>query len=103
MDPREHAKSVRALVHEFNNLLFIIGGHCEMLTQQLPDPSQARSDVQQIYEATERATTLTAQLRALAIAHAAAADEADARRAQAGVMAGAGFSQAGVPSDVSAR
>lgn len=103
MDPREHAKGVRALVHEFNNLLFIIGGHCEMLTQQLPDPSQALSDVRQIHEASERATTLTAQLRAMAIAHAAAADEADARRAEAGLMAGAGMPQGGLSSDVSPR
>lgn len=103
MDAREHAKSVRALVHEFNNLLFIIGGHCEMLTQQLPDPSQALSDVQQIYEATDRATTLTAQLRALAIAHAAAADEAEARRGQAGAVPGAALPQARVPTDVSPR
>jgi nitrogen-specific signal transduction histidine kinase len=103
MDPREHAKSVRALVHEFNNLLFIIGGHCEMLTQQLPDPSQALSDVHQIYEATERATTLTAQLRALAIAHAAAAEAADGGRAQAGLLSPADRTHAGVPSNVSAR
>lgn len=103
MDAREHAKRVRALVHEFNNLLFIIGGHCEMLTQQLPDPSQALSDVRQIHEATDRATTLTAQLRALAIAHAAAADTVDARGGQAGVPPGTALHQTGVPSDVSPR
>ncbi len=103
MDAREHAKSVRALVHEFNNLLFIIGGHCEMLTQQLPDPSQALADVRQIHDATDRATTLTARLRALAIAHAAAADEADARRGQAGLLPGSGLPHAGVPTDVSSR
>jgi nitrogen-specific signal transduction histidine kinase len=87
MDVREHARSVRALVHEFNNLLFIIGGHCEMLEQQLSQPSQALADVHAIHEAADRATALTAQLRALEIAHAASADAPSAGASVAALTA----------------
>jgi hypothetical protein len=67
MDAQEHAAGVRRLVHEFNNLLFIIGGHCELLTEHCA-ATQARSDLAEVAKAVSRATELTAELRAMAIA-----------------------------------
>jgi len=45
MDVREHTASVRRLVHEFNNLLFVIGGHCELLTHHCAGSPQAQADL----------------------------------------------------------
>jgi hypothetical protein len=72
MTAEEHAKNVRFLVHEFNNQLFVIGGHCELLAQQLDGNIQASADLSAISEAAEKATALAAQMRALAIEHAGA-------------------------------
>jgi hypothetical protein len=78
MDPHEHARSVRELVHEFNNQLFVIGGHCELLATQLDPGSRAHADLAAILDATERASELASRMRDLAAAHAAgAADSAD--------------------------
>jgi hypothetical protein len=76
MDAQEHARSVRELVHEFNNQLFVIGGHCELLALQLEPGSRAHADLAAILEATDRATELALRMRELAVAHAdAAADD----------------------------
>ena len=58
MDAQEHARSVRDLVHEFNNQLFVIGGHCELLALQLEPGSRAHADLAAILDATERASEL---------------------------------------------
>jgi nitrogen-specific signal transduction histidine kinase len=70
MDPQEHARSVRELVHEFNNQLFVIGGHCELLALQLEAGSRAHADLAAILDATERAGELATRMRELAMAHA---------------------------------
>jgi hypothetical protein len=67
MDPQTHAAGVRRLVHEFNNLLFVIGGHCELLTEHCTASDQARSDLAAVAEAVSRAAALTAELKSMAI------------------------------------
>jgi hypothetical protein len=72
MDAQEHARNVRELVHEFNNQLFVIGGHCELLSLQLEPGSRAHADLAAILDATERASEIAMRMRELAAAHAAA-------------------------------
>ena len=78
MTVQEHALSVRRVVHDFNNLLFVIGGHCELLNFYCQGSPQARADLAVVADAVTRASTLTAELRAMAIAVA----EADAAAAE---------------------
>jgi len=78
MDAQEHARSVRELVHEFNNQLFVIGGHCELLALQLEPGSRAHADLAAILDATERAGELAVRMRELAVAHGSACQDADA-------------------------
>ena len=78
MDAQEHARSVRELVHEFNNQLFVIGGHCELLALQLEPGSRAHADLAAILDATERAGEIAVRMRELAIAHATGHANADA-------------------------
>jgi len=68
MDVQEHAAGIRRLVHEFNNLLLVIGGHCELVSAQCADLPQAKADLDVVADAVSRATGLTAELRAMAIA-----------------------------------
>jgi hypothetical protein len=68
MDLQAHAAAVRRLVHEFNNLLLVIGGHCELLSEQCANSAQAKADLAAVAEAVSRATALTGELRAIAIA-----------------------------------
>jgi nitrogen-specific signal transduction histidine kinase len=70
MDAEEHARNVRQLVHEFNNQLFVIGGHCELLALQLEPGSRAHADLAAILDATDRASELAVRMRELAAAHA---------------------------------
>jgi nitrogen-specific signal transduction histidine kinase len=80
MDAQEHARNVRQLVHEFNNQLFVIGGHCELLALQLEPGSRAHADLAAILDATDRASELAVRMRELAMARAdqaRAADSAD--------------------------
>ena len=77
MDAEEHARRVRQLVHEFNNQLFVIGGHCELLSMQIEPGSRAHADLSAILEATDRASDLAVRMRELAMAHAAAARAAN--------------------------
>ena len=78
MDAEEHARKVRQLVHEFNNQLFVIGGHCELLALQLEPGSRAHADLSAILDATERASEIAMRMRELATAHAEAFRPADA-------------------------
>ena len=70
MDAQEHARSVRELVHEFNNQLFVIGGHCELLALQLEPGSRAHADLAAILDATERASEIAIRMRELAVSYA---------------------------------
>ena len=51
------------VAHDFNNLLTVIGGHTEMLLEELESP-QLRSNVEQIGKAADYAASLTHQLLA---------------------------------------
>jgi signal transduction histidine kinase len=66
----EHARQIRAFVHEFNNLFLAIGGHCELLVEQTLPASQARADLLAIADATERAAALASRLRTHALEYA---------------------------------
>jgi hypothetical protein len=80
MDSETQARSVRQLVHEFNNQLFVIGGHCELIALQLEPGSRAHADLAAILDATERASEIATRMRELAMAYAdadGAADSAD--------------------------
>ena len=68
MDLQAHSAGVRRLVHEFNNLLLVIGGHCELLSEQCAASPQARADLATVADAVSRATALTAELRSMALA-----------------------------------
>jgi nitrogen-specific signal transduction histidine kinase len=52
------------VAHDFNNLLTAIFGYAELLTEELPEGSPARKDVEEIRKASERAASLTRQLLA---------------------------------------
>lgn len=66
-----HAQKMEALgqmagstAHDFNNLLSVIIGHCELLAETLKVDGAAKSRVEIIKKAGERAASLTAQLLA---------------------------------------
>jgi len=50
--------------HDFNNILTVIGGYCQMLKAELAPGQRAREMVQQIATASERAANLTRSLLA---------------------------------------
>ena len=52
------------IAHDFNNLLSVIGGHCELLEQELAQNGTSSRSCEQIKKAGERAARLTRQLLA---------------------------------------
>jgi signal transduction histidine kinase/DNA-binding response OmpR family regulator len=52
------------IAHDFNNLLTVIGGHAQLLLEELPPDTAARREVETIANAADRAATLTAGLLA---------------------------------------
>ena len=50
------------IAHDFNNLLTAIGGFASLAMTGLPEDDPSRRDIEQIREATDRATALTRQL-----------------------------------------
>jgi nitrogen-specific signal transduction histidine kinase/CheY-like chemotaxis protein len=52
------------IAHDFNNLLTVINSYSSMAAEQLVDGDPLKSDIQEIIEAGQRASTLTRQLLA---------------------------------------
>jgi hypothetical protein len=52
------------VAHDFNNILTAIGGYTDLLLADLPEHDPRRHDVEEIYQAAQRAATLTQQLLA---------------------------------------
>jgi two-component system, cell cycle sensor histidine kinase and response regulator CckA len=52
------------IAHDFNNLLMVISGYCEFLAERMGSSSILHTSVQEIANASERATSLTRQLLA---------------------------------------
>jgi PAS domain S-box-containing protein len=52
------------VAHDFNNILTVIGGYCELLKSDLPEEDPARDKVMQISAAADRAANLTRSLLA---------------------------------------
>ncbi len=56
---------VGGVAHNFNNMLSVILGYCDLILDQLPPDDQLRADLQQIRVASERAAVLTRHLLAI--------------------------------------
>jgi PAS domain S-box-containing protein len=52
------------VAHDFNNLISVINGYCQILAGQLTDQPQALREVEEIHKAGQKAATLTRQLLA---------------------------------------
>lgn len=52
------------VAHDFNNLISVINGYCEMLASEVADQPQALREVTEIHNAGRKAATLTRQLLA---------------------------------------
>lgn len=52
------------VAHDFNNILTIIGGSCEVILKKLSSDDPLRRDIEPIWQAQERAASLTLQLLA---------------------------------------
>jgi signal transduction histidine kinase len=52
------------IAHDYNNLLMVITGYCDLLEEELPGDSTAKRQVTEIARAARRASALTAQLLA---------------------------------------
>jgi signal transduction histidine kinase len=77
------------IAHDFNNLLTVIGGHAQMLVDDLPADSPARREAEVIAAAADRAATLTAGLLAFSrkqVAHPRVLDLAHVMRAMTGLL-----------------
>jgi two-component system, cell cycle sensor histidine kinase and response regulator CckA len=53
------------IAHDFTNLLNVIAGHAELMTQQIAPDSELQNHIKRILESTRHASALTAQLSAL--------------------------------------
>ena len=51
-----------AIAHDFNNVLTIISGYCEILLHNIPDDSKLRASVNEMQKAGDRASALVRQL-----------------------------------------
>jgi signal transduction histidine kinase len=52
------------IAHDFNNILFPVIGYTELVMEEMPPGSQARSNLQQVLQAAERAKELVRQILA---------------------------------------
>ena len=50
---------VRALIHEFRNLLAVIVNYSDLIADEANDPDAVKADIQEVRAAAERAIALT--------------------------------------------
>jgi two-component system, cell cycle sensor histidine kinase and response regulator CckA len=65
----EVGRLVGGVVHDFNNLLTVIGGHADLVLMSMDPTDPRRSSMEEIKKAGDRATTLARQLLALSRRH----------------------------------
>jgi signal transduction histidine kinase len=53
---------MRALIHEFRNLLAVIVNYSDLIAEETNDPDAVKADIQEVRSAAERAITLTEKL-----------------------------------------
>lgn len=53
---------MRALVHEFRNLLAVIVNYSELIAEETNDPEAIKADIHEIRSAAEKAIALTEKL-----------------------------------------
>ena len=54
---------VGEIAHDFNNILSLVSGYVEMALSEIPEGERARSDLEHVLAATDRATELVARIR----------------------------------------
>ena len=50
---------IRALIHEFRNLLAVIVNYSDLIAEETADPDAVKADIQEVRSAAERAIALT--------------------------------------------
>jgi hypothetical protein len=55
---------VRRLVHDLNNVLFVLYGRCDSMREQLPEDHPVHDDIDAITMAAERLQSLVADIKA---------------------------------------
>jgi len=58
---------VGEIAHDFNNILSLISGYVEMALSEIPEGERARSDLEHVLAATDRATELVARIRTYSV------------------------------------
>jgi len=53
---------VRALIHEFRNLLAVIVNYSDLILEETNDPEAVKADIQEVRAAAERAIALAEKL-----------------------------------------
>ena len=53
---------MRALIHEFRNLLAVIVNYSDLIADETGDPEAVKADIQEVRTAAERAIALTDKL-----------------------------------------
>jgi signal transduction histidine kinase len=53
---------IRALIHEFRNLLAVIVNYSDLIAEETADPEAVKADIQEVRTAAERAIALTEKL-----------------------------------------
>ena len=53
---------IRALIHEFRNLLAVIVNYSDLIAEETGDPDAVKADIQEVRSAAERAIALTERL-----------------------------------------
>jgi two-component system cell cycle sensor histidine kinase/response regulator CckA len=53
---------IRALIHEFRNLLAVIVNYSDLIAEETSDPDAVKADIQEVRSAAERAIALTEKL-----------------------------------------